>query len=61
MASRGLPIAELTWTDPKQKNWDDFKRRIQTQLDRLKVSGCALPTPKKDDAVGNRAPQESAR
>jgi hexosaminidase len=47
---RACAIAELTWTDPKQKNWDDFKRRVQTQLERLKVQGVHYRAPKKDDA-----------
>jgi len=47
---RACAIAELTWTDPKQKNWDDFKRRIQTQLERLKVQGVHYRAPKKNDA-----------
>lgn len=47
---RACAIAELTWTDAKQKNWDDFKRRIQTQLERLKFQGVHYRAPKKDDA-----------
>ena len=47
---RACAIAELTWTDPKQKNWDDFKRRVQTQIERLKVQGVHCRAPKKGDA-----------
>jgi hexosaminidase len=47
---RACAIAELTWSDPKQKNWDDFKRRVQAQLDRLKAQGVHYRAPKKGDA-----------
>ena len=47
---RACAIAELTWTDPKRKNWDDFKRRIETQLERLKVQGVHYRATRKDDA-----------
>jgi hexosaminidase len=47
---RACAIAELTWTDPKQKNWDDFKRRIPTHLERLKVQGVHYRAPKQGDA-----------
>jgi hexosaminidase len=47
---RACAIAELTWTDPQQKNWNDFKRRIQTHLERLKVQNVNYRSPKKDDA-----------
>ena len=46
---RACAIAELTWTDPKQKNWDDFKRRIRTELERLKAQGVRYRSPKKGD------------
>jgi N-acetyl-beta-hexosaminidase len=32
-------MAEVTWSDPKQKNWDDFCRRMQVHLQRLKAEG----------------------
>ncbi len=47
---RACAIAELTWTDPKQKNWDDFKRRVRVQLERLKVQGVHYRAPKTGDA-----------
>ncbi len=34
---RACAIAELTWLDPKQKNWEDFQKRVDTHLKRLKV------------------------
>ena len=36
---RACAMAEVTWTDPKRKNWDDFKRRLEMELERLKVQG----------------------
>ncbi len=47
---RACAIAELTWTDVRQKNWDDFKRRIHAQLERLMVQDVHYRTPKKEDA-----------
>ncbi len=55
---RACAIAELTWTDPKQKNWDDFKRRIPAQLERLKVQGVHYRVPKQDDPGWQRAAAE---
>jgi hexosaminidase len=46
---RACAMAELTWTNPKLKNWDDFKHRLETQLERLKVQGVNYRAPKKDD------------
>jgi hexosaminidase len=46
---RACAIAELTWTDPEQKNWEDFKRRLQAQLQRLNVQGVQYRRPRKDD------------
>jgi hexosaminidase len=34
---RACAIAELTWLDPKQKNWENFQKRIDAHLMRLKV------------------------
>ena len=46
---RACAIAELTWSDPKQKNWDSFRRRLETQLERLKVQGVNYRAPKPGD------------
>jgi hexosaminidase len=44
---RACAIAEVTWTEAKQKNWDDFKRRMETQFERLKVQRVNYRAPKK--------------
>jgi len=36
---RACAIAELTWTEQKRKDWGDFRRRLQTHLQRLQVQG----------------------
>jgi hexosaminidase len=36
---RACAMAEVTWSDPKQKSWDDFSRRMQVHLKRLKAEG----------------------
>ena len=46
---RACAIAELTWTTPKQKSWDDFRRRLETQFERLKAQGVKYRAPKKGD------------
>jgi hexosaminidase len=49
---RACAIAEVTWTDPKLKNWDDFKRRMETQFERLKIQGVNYRAPKKQSDPG---------
>ena len=34
---RACALAEVTWTDPKLKNWEDFAERLDTHLQRLTV------------------------
>jgi hexosaminidase len=34
---RACAVAEFTWLDPKLKNWEDFKTRIDTHVKRLKA------------------------
>jgi len=36
---RACALAEVTWTDPKLKRWEDFSSRLDTHLQRLKVQG----------------------
>jgi hexosaminidase len=43
---RACAIAEVTWTDANRKNWEDFKRRLETQLERLKAQGVQFRAPK---------------
>lgn len=49
---RACAIAEITWSDPQQKNWDDFKRRLETQLQRLQVQGVRYRAPVKGSDPG---------
>ncbi len=44
---RACAIAEVTWSDPKHKNWNDFKRRLDVQLERLKAQGVHYRAPRK--------------
>jgi hexosaminidase len=46
---RACAIAEFTWTEPKLKNWDDFKRRMETQFERLKAQKVNFRATGKDD------------
>jgi hexosaminidase len=36
---RACALAEVTWTDPKLKKWEDFRNRLDMHLQRLKVQG----------------------
>jgi hexosaminidase len=36
---RACASAELTWLDPKLKNWEDFQKRVDTHVQRLKLQG----------------------
>lgn len=36
---RAAAIAEVGWTDPKLKNWEDFKRRMEVQYKRYDNAG----------------------
>jgi hexosaminidase len=46
---RACAMAELTWSDPKQKNWADFRKRLDSQLLRLKAQGVNYRQPRPDD------------
>ena len=46
---RACAMAEVTWTDPQRKNWDDFKRRLEVHLQRLKAQGVRYRPPSGDD------------
>jgi len=54
---RACAMAEVAWTDPKLKKWDDFRNRLDTHLQRLQAQGVnyrrARPT---DNAPGNSKP-----
>jgi len=49
---RACAIAEITWSDPKQKSWDDFKQRLETQLQRLQAQGVRYRAPVKGSDPG---------
>jgi hexosaminidase len=36
---RAAALAEVAWTKPQLKNWDDFKRRMETQYQRYENAG----------------------
>ncbi len=36
---RAAAIAEIGWSDPKLKNWEDFKRRLEMQYKRYENGG----------------------
>ena len=54
---RACAMAEVTWTDPKLRKWEDFRNRLDTHLQRLRAQGVnyrrARPT---DKAPGNSKP-----
>jgi hexosaminidase len=49
---RACAVAEVTWTEPKRKDWEDFKRRLETQLERLKAQGVRYRAPRKPTDPG---------
>jgi hexosaminidase len=36
---RACALAEVTWSDPKSKNWEDFRHRLDVHLERLTAQG----------------------
>jgi hexosaminidase len=46
---RACAMAEVTWTDPKLKNWSDFWNRLDVHLQRLKAQGVNYRQPRPDD------------
>jgi hexosaminidase len=46
---RACAMAEVTWTDPKLKDWKDFRKRLDVHLDRLKAQGVNYRRPRADD------------
>ena len=54
---RACAMAEVTWTDPKLKNWEDFRTRLETHLQRLRAEGVNYRRPRPtDNAPGNSKP-----
>ncbi len=45
---RACAMAELTWTEAKQKNWADFQKRLDTHLQRLKAQKVNYRQPRAD-------------
>ena len=43
---RACAMSEVTWTEAKQKNWDDFQKRLDTHLQRLKAQGVNYRQPR---------------
>lgn len=49
---RACAMAEVTWSDPQRKNWEDFRRRLDGELQRLKAQGVNYRQPRpEEDAV----------
>jgi hexosaminidase len=46
---RACAIAEVTWTDPQRKNWEDFRSRLDVHLQRLNAQGVHSRQPRADD------------
>ena len=54
---RACAMAEVTWTDPKLKKWEDFRNRLDTHLQRLRAQGVNYRRPRPtDNAPGNSKP-----
>jgi hexosaminidase len=54
---RACALAEVTWTDPKLKKWEDFRNRLDTHLQRLKAQGVNYRRPRQtDNAAGKSNP-----
>lgn len=47
---RACAMAEVTWTDPKLKDWTDFRNRLEVHLQRLKAQGVNYRVPRAEDA-----------
>jgi hexosaminidase len=46
---RACAIAEATWSEPKRRDWTDFRRRLETHLERLAAGGVHYRAPKPND------------
>ncbi|MBN2579340.1 MAG: beta-N-acetylhexosaminidase [Pirellulales bacterium] len=46
---RACALAEVTWSDPNRKNWDDFKRRMEIHFERLKAEKVNYRAPRETD------------
>ena len=46
---RACAMAEVLWTDRRQKNWDDFRGRLEKHLRRLKAQGVNYRQPRSTD------------
>jgi hexosaminidase len=55
---RACALAEVTWSDPKSKRWEDFRNRLDVHLQRLKAQGVNYRQPhENDDAPGKAKPR----
>jgi len=46
---RACAMAESLWSEPKGKNWDDFSRRLDTHLERLRAQAVHYRQPRETD------------
>ena len=46
---RACALAEVAWSAPGRKNWDDFRKRLDIQLQRLGAQAVHYRQPKKDE------------
>ena len=46
---RACAIAEAVWSQPKRRDWTDFRRRLATHLERLAAEGVHYRAPKPSD------------
>ncbi len=46
---RACALAEVTWSDPKLKNWTDFRNRLDVHLQRLRAQGVNYRQPRAED------------
>lgn len=53
---RACALAEVTWTDPSLKKWDDFKNRLDVHLQRLKIQVVNYRQPKPTDSALPKQP-----
>jgi hexosaminidase len=53
---RACAIAEATWSQPKRRDWCDFRHRLETHLERLAAEGVHYRAPKKGTDPGYGGP-----
>jgi hexosaminidase len=53
---RACAMAEVTWSDPTRKNWNDFCERLGTHFQRLEAQGVNFRRPKPADSTPSPQP-----